>query len=72
MTIALDTEIVATSHDPANGDCYYTIERNGKRWTAKVHVDKFNQIGTTPASLMQRRQHLAQALEQAMMGPPDA
>lgn len=72
MTINLDTEIVATRYEPKTGDCFYTIERDGKRWTAQVHVDAFTQYGAIQPSVQQRRDYLANALEQAMRGPPDA
>lgn len=72
MTIALDNEIVSTGHDPKTGYSSYTIERNGKRWTVRVHESEFHKIGTTPASIAQRRGHLAKVLEQAMRGEPDA
>lgn len=71
MTIALDTEVVSTRHDPKTGHGYYTIERNGKRWTAKVHDNEFSKVGTGPASITQRRAILARALEAAMRGPED-
>lgn len=70
MTVALDTEVVSSRRDP-NGDCFYTIARNGKRWTAKVHESEFSKAGTGPASIAQRRAILARALEAAMMGPAD-
>lgn len=40
--INLDTEIVATRHDPITGDCFYTVERDGVCWTVKIHRDAFN------------------------------
>jgi hypothetical protein len=63
-----ESEIVATTFDTATGICSYTIERGGKRWTARVHVDELNKYKNDK---MRRRQHVAAALQQAMMGPPD-
>lgn len=71
MTINLDSEIVATRYDSATGECFYTIERGGKRWTARVHLDDLNKHGPVAASAPQRRNYLAQALEEAMRGVPD-
>lgn len=71
MTVALDSEIVGTGYDPKTGDCSYTIERNGKRWTVTVHEDQFHQYGAIQVSIQQRRTHLANALEAAMRGPDD-
>jgi DNA-binding protein YbaB len=71
MTINLDTEIVATYFDTKSGNCSYTIERNGKRWTASVHVDQFNQHDLSPGGQQRRRDHLARALEDAMRGMDD-
>lgn len=76
MTIALDTEIVASRFDTKTGLCSYTIERNGKRWTVDVHLDHFEALPKTPGephvNKQLRRNHLAKVLEQAMQGPCDA
>lgn len=71
MTINLDSEIVATRYDSATGECFYTIERGGKRWTARVHLDDLNKHGPVATAGSQRRNYLAGALEEAMRGPPD-
>lgn len=71
MTINLDSEVVATRYDSATGECFYTIERGGKRWTARVHLDDLNKHGPVAAAGQQRRNYLAGALEEAMRGPPD-
>lgn len=67
--INLDTEIVATRFDPATSTCYYTIARDGNRWTAAVPLDHLEQHG---AAKPKRRDHIARALMTAMEGPPDA
>lgn len=67
--INLDTEIVATRYDAASRTCYYTIARDGKRWTAAVPLDHLNIHGAAKPA---RQQHLARALMTAMQGPPDA
>lgn len=73
MTINLDTEIVATRYDPIARTNFYTIEREGKRWTAGVHDDHFTPHGPVgdPGALQKRRAHLAKVLTDAMAGPPD-
>lgn len=68
MTIALDTEIVATRFDPKSRTCFYTIERGGKRWTATVPIDH---LQAHKGNKQARRNHLAKVLEQAMAGQPD-
>lgn len=63
-----DTEVVATTYDAPTGICTYTIQRDGKRWTARIplsELDKFK------ANRQARRTYLANALQQAMVGPPD-
>jgi hypothetical protein len=75
--IALDSEIVATRYDPFTRTCFYTIERNGKRWTATIPLKHFEDRGFIMGaqhlpSRQQRRDYLASMLEQAMNGPPDA
>jgi hypothetical protein len=67
--INLDNEIVATRYDGATRTCYYTIARDGKRWTAAVPLDHLEIHGPAKAN---RREHLARALMTAMAGPPDA
>lgn len=63
-----DSEVVATAFDPISGVCAYTIQRDGKRWTARIHVDELNKLG---ANKQARRTYLSNALKQAMIGPPD-
>jgi len=76
MTIALDTEIVATRYDPLTQTNYYTIERDGNRWTVAVHDDHFHGAAKTGSDATKakiaRREHLAKRLRDAMLGPPDA
>ena len=70
MTIALESEIVATRFDPLGQACYYTIERDGKRWTVKIplsDLDKHN--GPNHKAL--RRNYIATALQNAMRAAPD-
>lgn len=68
-TINIDTEIVGTRYDPAMRMNYYTIARDGRRWTAAIHTDH---LAVHKGNLEQRRTHLANALMEAMRGPPDA
>lgn len=68
MTIALDSEIVATRFVPLEQACYYTIQRNGERWTVKIpHADLEKHKGNKQL----RRNHVANALQNAMRGPSD-
>lgn len=67
MTINLDTEIVETRHDPVSRNNYYTIERNGRRWTVEIHMDEFNRC----ASKEQKRSLLGNRLTEAMRGKAD-
>jgi hypothetical protein len=66
--IALETEIVGSRFDPQTRTCYYTIERNGQRWTAAIPADAFSKHKTKQA----KRNHLATALTMAMRGAPDS
>ena len=68
QTINLDTEIVATSYDPATRMNYYTIERGGRRWTASVHTDH---LAVHKANKEARRRHVGNVLVEAMRGPSD-
>lgn len=66
--INLDTEIVQTRHDPDNRAALYTIQRDGKRWTASIPLADLDGYGPNKQG---RREHLAKALTAAMMGMPD-
>ena len=76
MTIALDTEIVATRFDPLTQTNYYTVERNGHRWTVAIHNDHFHHVAKGAAhpreASTKRRDHLARKINEAMLGQPDA
>jgi hypothetical protein len=68
--IALETEVVSTRYDKRTQTGYYTIERDGKRWTIALPVNDFKKFkGATAKQL--RRNHLANALLRAMSSPPD-
>jgi hypothetical protein len=71
MTISLDTEIVASSYNPITRICTYTIERDGRRWTAEVHIDHLEAHGHGPIGAKKRQTHIANALTSAMRGPHD-
>ena len=68
MTVALDSEIVATRYDAATRTCYYTIERDGRRWTAAVPLAD---LEVHKANRMNRRNHVANVLQAKMSGPHD-
>lgn len=68
MTIHLDTEVVSTRFDPVTRTCFYTIERDGKRWTASIPEVELNKHGPNKIA---RRNMIAMALNNAMMGKPD-
>jgi hypothetical protein len=63
-----DSEVVATTFDPLTGICSYTIQRDGKRWTARIPIEELDKFKANRAG---RRTYLANALKQAMIGPPD-
>lgn len=67
-TIHLENEIVATRHDPVTRTSFYTIERNGRRWTVGIPDDDLNRHKSNKAA---RRLHLAQTLNMAMQGKAD-
>lgn len=71
MTINLDTEIVATRYDPIARANYYTILRNGQRYTATVAQSDLDNLGRLPGSKEKRRTFVANALTMAMSGAPD-
>lgn len=76
MTIHLETEIVATSHDPLARAHTYTLERGGKRWTVTIPDVDFDRFGpvlgaSAATNKLNRRKHLAMRLEAAMGGPHD-
>lgn len=69
MTIHLDSEIVATRFDQLSQSCAYTIERDGRRWTAAIPLAEFAKLGTNKIA---KQNLLATALNNAMQGKPDA
>lgn len=71
MTINLDTEIVATRYDPQKRSCFYTVERNAKRWTAEIPLDALNALGPIPLNKAKRQQYVAKVLTDKMMEAPD-
>jgi hypothetical protein len=64
--IDLEKEIVSSRHDKGCG--FYTIERDGKRWTAMIQLAELNRHGEDKLA---RRRHLISALDIAMRGEPD-
>lgn len=68
--IALESEIVGSRFDKLTQTCYFTIERDGKRWTVALPKDAFKQFKGNNAKQL-RRNHLAAALNNAMRGKPD-
>lgn len=68
MTINLDTEIIATSHDPVTRMHSYTMERGGRRWTVSVHDDEFSRCGSNKQA---RRNLLGNRLQEVMRGKAD-
>jgi hypothetical protein len=71
MTISLDTEIVGTSFDPVTRICTYTIERDGRRWTAQIPIDHLEVHGPGQIGDQKRQMHLANVLTEKMRGPHD-
>jgi len=70
MTIALDSEVVASRFAPLEQACYYTIQRNGERWTVRVPLADLNKH-KGPNHRQLRRVHVGTALQAAMRGQPD-
>lgn len=68
MTIHLDTEIVATHFDQVTQTCFYTIERDGKRWTASVPLADLNKLAANKTA---KHALVANKLNVAMLGAPD-
>lgn len=68
MTIHLESHVVASRFDETTQTCNYTIERGGKRWTTAVNMDDLRK----QPNKMAKRAFLANALEAAMRGAPDA
>lgn len=64
--IDLEGELVRSSFDPKTRMCSYTFGRGGRQWTVRLHMDHF-----TPMNKIERRQHLASLVENAMRGPDD-
>jgi hypothetical protein len=71
--INLDDQIVGSTFDPQTRICTYTYEHHdGSRYTVSVPIDDLNKIGTTPATLQQRRDHIARRIMGHMQtNPPD-
>lgn len=77
MTIALETEVIASSYDKRTRVHSYTIERLGRQWTVSIPESEFQKHGVlvgaqAGVNKLRRRVHLASALSDAMQGPPDA
>lgn len=68
MTISLETELVGSSYDATRKVCHYTIERDGKRWTASVNIADLHKCG---ANKQAKRNLVANALALKMQGPAD-
>ena len=71
-TINLDTEIVATRHDAAARMNYYTVLRNGRRWTIGVPSADLDRYGKHVGHKQRRANHIANLLTEKMRGEPDA
>lgn len=67
MTIALESQIVSSGFDKVSRTCFYTIEKNGERWTVHFPFDELNK----KTNKQLRRTHIANALQIAMRGNPD-
>lgn len=72
MTINLETEVVKSSFDPINRISTYTIQRDGKNYTAAVNLADLDKLGPAgPATKAARRTFIANALNAALQGQPD-
>lgn len=68
MTINLEGEVVGSRIDPVTQTCFYTVERDGRRWTVKVPLADLHRHAANKAG---RRTHVATVLNAAMQGKPD-
>jgi hypothetical protein len=68
MTINLDAEVVETRHDPMTRQCFYVVERGGRRWTVSIPEDDLARHGPNKQA---RRNHLGNVLQTAMLGKAD-
>lgn len=66
--IALETEVVGSRLDKSTRTGFYTIQRDGKRWTVAVPFEHFEKH---KRDRQKRRNHLATVLTNAMRGKPD-
>ena len=69
MTLALESEIIASAYDKTKRICSYTLQRGGERWTVNVPRDDLDKH---KANKLGRRTHVANALLRAMQSAPDA
>lgn len=71
--INLDDQIVSSRYDSATRICSYTYQHSdGSRYTVDVPIDDMHKIGTTPATLQQRRDFLARKIiNHVQTNPPD-
>lgn len=68
-----ETEIVATAYDPKTRTHSYTVQRDGKRFTAHIPDADFQAFGpvlgaSAATNKINRRKHLAMRLEAAIRG----
>lgn len=68
ITVNVDTDIVGTKFNKTKQTCLYTVERNGKRWTAEIPLDELQRLG---GNKMARRKIVENYLATKMAGPPD-
>lgn len=68
MTIHLESQVVASKFDATTQTCFYTIEKDGRRWTASVPLEDLRKHQNNKQA---RRTHIANALGAAMQGKPD-
>ena len=71
MTLNLETDIIATGHDPIDHTHTFTVEVRGRRYTAKIPDTKLANF-TGPRGRQAKRECVAAAIRAAMAGEPDA
>lgn len=76
MTLNPETQIVASGYDAAHHVHTYTVEHDGKRWTARITDAEFARLGpvlgaTAVSAKQARRAFLARKIREAMDGPAD-
>lgn len=71
--INLDDQLVGTAYNTVTRACSYTYQHtDGSRYTVTIPIEDLHRIGTTPATLQQRRNFVAtKIVNYIQTNPPD-